>query len=189
MVLKSPFNLTSVMACRGDPPPPKLQAPCIMCGLRVFFDRLLPGCHTISPERIPRETCRGTKQTRFSTVQPRFILCSRRSQDIHSHMAPASQPPTPQLSPNPPSIRSGRAASQLRPITLTPDYVATAEGSATAAPDGSLPSTACFLEPLSPGPRESPSAARSPAALMRSSASLAARCALSSTCKPSANAQ
>src|ERR1700761_4635056 len=129
MVLKSPFNLTSVMACRGDPPPPKLQAPCIMCGLRVFFDRLLPGCHTISPERIPRETCRGTKQTRFSTVQPRFILCSRRSQDIHSHMAPASQPPTPQLSPNPPSIRSGRAASQLRPITLTPDYVATAEGS------------------------------------------------------------
>src|ERR1700733_4628279 len=61
MVLKSPFNLTSVMACRGDPPPPKLQAPCIMCGLRVFSDRLLPGCHTISPERIPYETCRGTK--------------------------------------------------------------------------------------------------------------------------------
>jgi ribonuclease PH len=44
-------------------------------------------------------------------------------------MAPASQRPTPQLSPNPPGIRSGRAASQLRPITLTPDYVATAEGS------------------------------------------------------------
>ena len=41
-------------------------------------------------------------------------------------MAPASQPPTPQLSPNPPGIRSGRAASQLRPITLTPDFVATA---------------------------------------------------------------
>ena len=44
-------------------------------------------------------------------------------------MAPASQPPTPQLSPNPPGIRSGRAAGQLRPVTLTPDYVATAEGS------------------------------------------------------------
>src|ERR1700722_18339736 len=24
-------------------------------------DRLLPGCHTISPERIPCETCRGTE--------------------------------------------------------------------------------------------------------------------------------
>ncbi|HZD46061.1 MAG TPA: hypothetical protein VE109_08265, partial [Acidobacteriaceae bacterium] len=44
-------------------------------------------------------------------------------------MAPAFQPPIPQLSANPPSIRSGRAANQLRPVSLTPDYVATAEGS------------------------------------------------------------
>src|SRR6185437_16258216 len=28
-----------------------------------------------------------------------------------------------------PGIRSGRAANQLRPVSLTPDYVATAEGS------------------------------------------------------------
>jgi ribonuclease PH len=44
-------------------------------------------------------------------------------------MAPAPQPPTPPLSTNAPSIRSGRTASQLRPLSLTPDYVATAEGS------------------------------------------------------------
>jgi ribonuclease PH len=40
-------------------------------------------------------------------------------------MAPASQTPAVQ----PPSIRTGRAAHQLRPVFLTPDYVATAEGS------------------------------------------------------------
>jgi ribonuclease PH len=44
-------------------------------------------------------------------------------------MAPASQQPASQLSPKAPGIRSGRAAGQLRPVTLTPDYVATAEGS------------------------------------------------------------
>jgi ribonuclease PH len=40
-------------------------------------------------------------------------------------MAPASHAPAAQA----PSIRTGRAAHQLRPVTLTPDYVATAEGS------------------------------------------------------------
>jgi ribonuclease PH len=44
-------------------------------------------------------------------------------------MAPASQPTTPQVSPKAPGIRSGRAAAELRPVSLIPDYVATAEGS------------------------------------------------------------
>ena len=37
--------------------------------------------------------------------------------------------PPPQNPAKGPGIRSGRAASELRPISLTPDYVATAEGS------------------------------------------------------------
>ena len=41
-------------------------------------------------------------------------------------MAPASSP---QPSQKVPGIRSGRAANELRPVSLVPDYVATAEGS------------------------------------------------------------
>src|SRR6201997_1201108 len=49
----------------------------------------------------------------------------RNRQDFFS-MAPASSP---QPSQKVPGIRSGRAANELRPVSLVPDYVATAEGS------------------------------------------------------------
>src|ERR1700743_547243 len=44
-------------------------------------------------------------------------------------MPPAPQPPTSSSAGKVPGIRSGRAATELRPVSLTPDYVATAEGS------------------------------------------------------------
>ncbi len=111
-----------------------------------------------------------------------------------------------------PGIRSGRAANQLRPVLLTPDYVATAEGSVlisightrvlcnatieqgvppwlrnsgrgwVTAEYGMLPALRSLAR------RASPSAAKSPAAPTRSSDSSAALYALSSTCMRSASA-
>ena len=61
MVLKMTSNLTSVMVNGGDSPPLKEQPPCIMCGLQLSSATYLAGCDTISPERIPCDTCWGTE--------------------------------------------------------------------------------------------------------------------------------
>src|ERR1700750_2057406 len=44
-------------------------------------------------------------------------------------MPSAPHPPTSSTAGKAPGIRSGRAATELRPVSLTPDFVATAEGS------------------------------------------------------------
>jgi ribonuclease PH len=100
-----------------------------MCGLQHSL-KPRPACHTISGEPI------SLKRTFTRTAKYRVFLKNRvpfHGSPIltgHSYpMAPSSQPTTPQVSPKAPGIRSGRTAAELRPVSLIPDYVATAEGS------------------------------------------------------------
>src|SRR4051794_24450329 len=82
------------------------------------------------PPRRPRQRlaraapCTETERAWFSSGEPAF--CSRRGDHLRET---GSMAPVPHSPAKAPGIRSGRTANQLRPVSLTPDYVATAEGS------------------------------------------------------------